>query len=882
MSWLGESWRRMKMLFHRDQFDREMDEEMRLHRDLREQEISKEAVAESRTEKRARYAAQQRFGNELQLRERSREMWGWKWLEDAVHDIRYGLRILRKSPGFAAVAILTLALGIGANTAVFSVVNSVLLRPLPYPDADRLAVIYAGVGNADRAPHSRFEVYQIRQRTKEFDQVGGMWVTNGTLPGDGDPEQVKLGVVTANFLPMLCPKPELGRFFNASDEDPKAPWAIVISHGVWARRFGSNPAIVGQSVRFGQASAVVIGVMPQNFRFVFPGDSNVPANVDVFYTVPIDDSEPTGPGFLHLIGRLSRGSTFASAQAEADAIAKQVKAFDSNPAVHDFRLHVFSLQGDDVKDVRGTLLLLFGGVGLVLLIGCANVANLLMARATKRSRETTVRAALGASSGRLVRQFLTENLCLGGLGGVAALGVGWAAMRAILSAQPPSLVRFNDVRIDLRVLAFTFAAALLTSALFGLAPMIAASRLDLVQSLKEAGRSASKAARRWSGLLVSAEVALGFVLLASTGLLLRTFVNILQVDPGFHAENVFSFQIPSPKYEMLHELQANLAALPGVVSVSAVSHLPLDGTANWYAEYWKEGATVEQQHSSMVDYRSILPGYFATVGATLLQGRDFTDSDDAAHQHVAIIDEVLAKELWPDGSAIGQKLNVSDSPKGPYQFERDWAVVVGVVRHIQCHSLTAIVRPQVYVPYPLAPRPVSVVMRTGGPVAGLAYEAREQVALLNKTMPVSRVAPLTEVVARARSESRFATLLAISLSFIALLLACIGIYGVLSYSVTQRTSEIGVRMALGARRTDVMRMILADGFAPVLLGLAAGLALSFALMPLMSRFLFGVSPRSPVNYLINFAVVLMVSAFASSLPARRAMKVDPLTALRYE
>lgn len=798
-------------------------------------------------------------------------------------DMHYGLRQLRRNPGFAALAILTLAVGIGANTAIFSFVNSVLLRPLPYPNADRLAIIWSGLGYSNRAPASSFELFEIRRRTKEFDQVAGIWVTNGALPGDGDAEQIKVGAVTSNFLGLLCTSPALGRFFGSEDEGSYTPRAIIISHDVWNRRFGSDPAVIGRSVRFGTASAVVVGILPLNFRLIFPGDSSVPSNVDVFYPIPIGPSEPRGPAFLHLIGRLRTGSNFAGAQAEADAISTQINSLDSRLAISNFRLYIFSLQADDVREVRSALLLLFGGVAFVLLIGCANVANLLMERARQRSRETAIRATLGASRARLVRQLLTESLLLGSLGGVGALGIGWAATRAILAARPPSFVNFREVHLDLRVLAFTFAVALFTSALFGLAPAIALHSLDLARNLKEAGQPAGWRRRHRTSLLVSAEVALAFVLLLGTGLLMRTFLNVLRVQPGFRAENVFSFRISAPTYGMLRQLQQNLATLPGIQSVAAVSHLPLDDTGNWYDYYWKEGAPVELQNTVMADHRSILPAYFNTIGASLLKGRDFTESDDGEHGHVTIVDDILARQVWPDGDAIGKKLNVSDSPRGFYQFQRDWAVVVGVVRHVQYHSLTATVRPQIYLPYRLAPRPtMSIVIRTAGVLPNLAAAARDQVALVNRELAVSRVAPLSEVVARALSESRFASLLGTLISAIALLLTCIGTYGVLSYSVAQRTGEIGIRVAIGARRAQIMRMVLADGFASVLVGLACGFLMSLVLTPLLARWLFGVKPGNTENYVVVLVVMLVVSGLAAFLPARRAMRIDPLKALRYE
>ena len=804
-------------------------------------------------------------------------------LSNVRQDLRFALRMLARNPGFGAMAILTLAIGIGANTAIFSFVNSVLLRPLPYPNADRLAIILSGQGDANRAPVSTFELFHIREQTRAFDQVAGIWVTNGALPGEGDAEQVKRGVVTSNFLPLLCVKPALGRFFSSEDEDRKDSRAIIISHGVWVRRFGSDAKIVGRSVRVGQGSAVVIGVLPADFRLIFPNDASVPANVDFFDTTPVDAADPEGPAFLHLIGRLASESNLARAQAEAPAIAAQIRALNSEIALSNFRLDVFSLHADDVREVRTTLLLLFGGVAFVLLIACANVANLLMARGMHRARETTIRAAVGASRGRLVRQLLTESLLLGCLGATLAVGLGWAAVRAILAARPPSLASFGDVPLDLRVFAFTLAVAVCTGAVFGLAPALSLRHLDLARGLKEAGRSSTWRRRHWTSVLVSAEVALAFTLLLGTGLLMRTFVNILRADPGFRAENVSTFRVSAPNFQTLLQLQKNFSTLPGVDSVSAVSHLPLDDTGNWYDYYWKEGASAEQQNTVMADHRSILPGYFRAIGATLIAGRDFTEADDASRQYVAIVDDVLARELWPDGHAIGSKLNISDSPAGPYQFQRDWAVVVGIVRHVQCHSLIAVVRPQIYLTYPLAPRPsMSLVLRTSGAMPDLAATARKQVALVNKDLAVTHLEPLSAVMVRAQAESRFASLLATLLSAIALLLACVGIYGVLSYSVAQRTSEIGLRMAMGASRLHVMKMVLADGFAPVLAGLAAGLSLSLVVARLLARLLFGVQPGDPANYALILLIVIFVSALAALLPARRAMQVDPLTALRCE
>jgi predicted permease len=790
---------------------------------------------------------------------------------------------MRRTPGLTALALLTLAFGIGANTAIFSFVNAVLLRPLPYPNANRLTILMSGLGYSGRAPFSSFEVFHLRRRATQLDQLAGIWVTNGALPGDGLAEQIKVADVTSNFLPLLCPRPALGRLFGPQDDLENAPSTIILTHGVWVRRFGSDPSIIGRSVRYGRHRSTVIGVLPADFRLIFPNDASVPPNVEVFESIPVGPWQAEGPAFLHVVGRLRNGATLAAAQAEMNSAAAQIDKLGGRASMGNFTVSVFPLQADTVREVRPTLLCLFAGVALVLLIGCANIANLLMARARRRLRETTIRAALGASRSRLARQFLTESLLLGILGGVAALALGYAAIRAIFAARPPSFVNFDRVPLDAPVLAFTFAVALFTSVLFGLAPMFSVRRLNLTRDLRESSRQSTGSLRPWTSALVSAEVALAFVLLTGTGLLMRTFINILHVDPGFRADNVFTFRVSVPGYAPLHLIQQKLAALPGVQSASAISHLPLDDAGNWYDYYYREGASLVEQNSVMADHRSTLPGYFTTIGATLIEGRDFTDADDAQHQHVAIVDDVLARQLWPGKSAIGQKINLSDSPQGFYQFQRNWAVVIGVVHHVQYHSLTAIVRPQIYVPYPLAPRPsMSFVLHTSGAGAGLAAAVRTTIDSVNKDIPTTHVEPMQLLVDRAHAESRFASLLATLLSLIALVLATIGIYGVLSYSVAQRTTEIGIRMAIGAPRAQVLRMILADGFAWVLPGLFAGFLLSLLVTPLLTNLLYGVKPTNPANYAVMFFGILAVSVVAALLPALRAMNIDPLTALRYE
>ena len=879
MSFWREVTHGLRGLLRRNDRDREIDEEVRHYFEqttaaYRERGLSDED---------ARRAARQECGNLHTAKEQMRA-YGWEnTLRIFAADLHFAGRQLRRNPVFAITAVLMLGIGIGANTAIFTFVNSVLLRPLPYPDSNRLAIILSELGNSSRAPASMFELYQMRQRSHAFDQIAGIWVTNRVLPGKGDPEQGKAGVVTSNFLQLFATRPMLGRFFGPEDDIENAPSTVVLSHQLWVRKFGSDPRIIGTSVPLGRGSSIVIGVLTQNFRLIFPEDASVPPNVDYFQSTPIGPWEPDGPGFLHLVGRLRSTASLPAAQRELASIALEINAIGARTKVNNYHLYAFSLQDDDVREVRRTLYLLFGAVAFILLIGCANVANLLMIRAQQRLHETTIRAALGASPFRLIRQILTETLVTVFLGGAVALLLGWAALKAIVAVEPSSFANLGHVSLDLRVLAFTFVIALLISAIVALAPISTVRHLKLAEDIKRSGRSTTRKQSKSTTVLVATEVALAFVLLIGTGLLVRTFANILRVDPGFRADNVFTLRVNVPNYDVLREVQRSLTALPGVQSVSTISHLPLDDQGNWYDYYWKDGTPVDQQNTEMADMRSILPGYFDTIGAQLMQGRDFTQSDDAAHQHVAVIDEILARRLWPGESALGKRINASDSPKGPYQFERDWLVVVGVVRHIQCHTLTATVRPQMYVPYPLAPRPsMSMVIRTGGPVPGFASSVRKQIASLNRNVPVTHLEPLSSVIEQARAESRFVSVLATLLSIVALQLALGGIYGVLSYSVVLRTAEIGIRMAVGAQRAEIMRLVFASGFLPIALGIAAGAVLSAVSMPLLDHLLFEIKSSSLEVYFLSIVAIFAFSGIAILVPALRAIRIDPLTALACE
>jgi predicted permease len=878
-------------LFRRPGLEEEMKNELRAHIQSRADDLARSGLTRAEAERRARIE----FGAAEKFKEECREQRGGFWLETVWTDVRFGARMLRKSPGFAATAILTLALGIGANTAIFSVVNAVLLKALPYPNANRLTIIWSTWGNETRGPASGPELIELRKRSQAFDAISGIWVSSGTLTGTTEPEQVRLAFTTSNFLPLLLEKPQLGRFFGPEEDHSGAAAEMLLTDGLWRRRFGGDPNIVGRVTRLNGEDFTVVGVLPPDFRLMFP-ESRM-ADLQVFISFRDDlEHRKRDTAFLRTIGRLRPGSTVAQAQSEAEAIATQLRSEAKEYAEQSLQLSVVSLQADDIKPVQPALLTLFAAVGFVLLVTCANMANLLLARSGSRRHETALRTALGADRGRVIRQLLTESIFLGLLGGAAALIIGWAGLKWILSLQPEGLYGVVAVKLDGRVLTFTLVLSILTGILFGLAPALAVARVDLVEVLKETGKSTG-AGKLWlRQMLIVSEVALGCLVLVGTGLMIRTFSSLLRVDPGFRPQSVLTFQLSFPwtHYDkpesitnFLKELRTRLLAIPGTRSVSGISHLPFDeGLGNWYSYYWPEGAPIQQQNTVMADHRSTLPGYFSTMGATLLAGREFEDTDDAAHTHVAVVDETVAKQFWPGqrpSEVIGKKLSVEDSPSGAFQFVREPVVVIGVVRHLQAHSLTTSERGQIYLPVPLAPRPAyTLVVRTTAPEEAFAAYVQQEVKKLDREMPVSNLRPANKYIERARAQTRFVTVLAGALGGLALFLACIGIYGVASHSVAQRNREIAIRLVVGAKSANVRRLVLWQSGLPVGAGLVVGLGLAGALTPLLSSLLFAVRPGDPLTYAAISLVLAAVGVAACYIPARRATKVDPMIALRCE
>jgi predicted permease len=880
----------LRALARRSKIERELDAELSSHLRM----LEDENLAAGLSPEEARRRARLELGGVDQVKERVRDVRIGHHLEGLWKDARYAARALARNPGFSLVAILTLALGIGANSAIFSVLDAALIQPLPYPEADRLVILWCEFRAAGqvRVPAAGPQLTEIRRRSKLLSDVGGIWVGSGSLTGDGDPEQIRVGQVTGNFFSILGTAPQLGRPFAPSDEGPSASRTAIVGDGLWRRRFGADPRLPGRAVRLDGEATTVVGVMPGDFDVIFPADASVPAGVALWIPFRSDLArEPRDLGYLRMIARLRPGVTIAQAQAELSEIARRLRAEFREYASQGFDLQVAPLHRDSVRDIRPVLLALFGGVALVVLIACANVANLLLARATRREREIGLRAALGASRGRILRQLVTESVLLSLAGGLLGLAAGWGGLKLLLALRPAGLARIEPRGLSPGVLAFTLGLSLATGLLCGLAPVLTAARRNLLQAVAPGRGSAAAAGRaRPQRLLVFAEVALGFLLLIGSGLLVRTFVRLLEADPGFRSQGVMTFQVALPesryrddasKQRVFRLLRQRLGELPGVASVGASSHLPLDDYPNWYEYYSREGAPEAERNTLMADHRAILPGYFDSLGVRLHRGRDFAESDDPAHPDVVVVDETVARRTWGEDDPIGKRLNVTFIHGG--SFEPVTAEVVGVVSHVLYRDLTTQVRGQVYVPYLQSAREqLSFTVRTAGDPKTLAGPIRETVARLDPELAVAKARPMDDYVADARRAARFTAVVAGSLAALALLLACIGIYGVLSYTVAARTGEIGVRLAIGALRRDILWLVVGQALRLIGGGLAAGLLASLVLTGLLSKLLFGVSPRDLPTILAAGLLLAGAGALAAYLPARRAVRIDPIAALRCE
>jgi putative ABC transport system permease protein len=813
-------------------------------------------------------------------------------LEDEMfQDLRYGARTMLKAPGFTAVAILTLALGIGANTALFSVVNAILLRPLPYAESKGLVQIYEANAqqNYTRFSFSLANFVDHRDQQTSFEQMAAYFRRDASLTGAGEPERVQIAVVSPALLLLLRVQPLLGRGFLPGEETPGKHRVVILSHGLWSRRFGADPQIINQPITLGGNAFTVVGVLPPHFQFPNPFGVNPLSDsaprVDLLAPLAYDprDLGDRGSHFLLVIGRLKPRVTPAQAQAELRAIAGRLEQQypDRNKG---WTINVFGLQDEVVRAIRPALLLLLAAVGFVLLIACANVSNLLLARAAARQKEMAVRLALGAPRARLLRQLLTESLLLSLMGGAAGLALAYWAIRAFAGFSPANVPRADEIRLDSLALLFTFGATTLASVLFGLIPALQASKPDVQEALKEGGRSAGAGRHRARGLLVVAEVALSLLLLIGAGLMIRSFIGLQRVYLGFRTDNLLTMKLalPTAKYRETQQGVAfyqqaieRIKALPGVQSVGAVTDLPLTGESDIYA-FNIEGRPPEKAWDN-AEWRAINSDYFRAMGIRMLGGREFTERDNQGAPEVVIINETAAKRWWPGEDPVGKRVRIYDGE------QLSWREIIGVVKDIKHFGPATDVAPEIYAPFLQRPRPaMTLIAHISGQPEPLAAAMRAAIQSIDKEQPVYRVRTMERFLSDAVAAPRATMFLLGVLSVAALALAAVGIYGVMAYAVTQRTHEIGIRMALGARGGDVLGMVVKQGMLLAGAGVAIGLAAAFALTRLMKDLLFGVRPTDPATFATLALLLIGVALLACYLPARRATRVDPLIALRHD
>jgi predicted permease len=808
-------------------------------------------------------------------------------------DLRYGIRILLKNPGFTVVAVFTLALGIGANTAIFSVVNAVLIKPLSYGEPDRIVMLWSiNPGLKLNLPLSPLPVDlgEWRRQAGTFEQIAALRLKTADLSEDGDPERVAGVEVTANFFAVLGVQPQLGREFSLDEEQPGQDKVAIISHGLWQRRFGGEANIIGRLITVNRERRAVIGVMPPRFHFPrgaeFPG-FRLPPQTDIW--VPYAERaaywrrDNIRSGVV--IGRLKRGVPLAQAKAEMDAIARRQEEVTPNNHVG-WTIQLQPLAVQVTQQSRPVLFILLGAVGFVLLIACVNVANLLLCRSSARQKEMAVRAALGAGWCRIIRQLLTESILLSAASGAVGLLVGAWCLPAILAFSPPNIARLDETRLDGHVLLFTVFVSLVTGVLFGLAPAWQASRINLTGVLNAGGRSGAAAGRgRMQSLLVIAEVALAVGLLAGAGLMVQSLLRLQAVDPGFKPEQVASFDVGlnGDKYssedrmrQFYRETRERLSKLPGVRAVAASSVIPLRGGG---AEQWiiPEGQPIDWSNTVNAHTVEITPGYFETMGMTLLQGRDFTDYDTANGLRVCIINETTARDFFPGADPIGKRLKLGNV--GEYN---PWLTVVGVVRDVRFEALEIGVRPQVYRPVEQNTRNMmTFVVRAEGRES-LERTLRAELKSLDPAMPLANFRSLESLMAAALARPRFSAFLLSLFALTALLLTVVGLYGVVAYAVSQRTHEIGIRIALGASGRDVLALVIRQGMLSVIVGLAVGLLCALGLTRALATQLYEVEPVDLPTFACVSVILLLAALAACWLPARRAARVDPVIALRHD
>jgi len=822
-------------------------------------------------------------------------------------DLLHAARGLRKSPAFTLTAVATIALGIGASTAIFSVVDAVLLQPLPYPDAGRLAFIESDMRhrNVVDFPISGPDYSDMRRENTQFEDIAAIFTGRANVRDDfGEPELIRNGAATCNFLRVLGARVVLGRDFNEADctppppapapgaapappPGPPLPVMAILSDELWKRRYGGDRAVIGRSIDFGGGMAQIVGVLEPGFELLFPPRAGVERLPEIWTAGRFDFTQGRNNVFLHLIGRLKPGATLATAQAEADRFGEEMRRLYSIKNTAGFYFRVEPMQQHLVAEVRPAILALMGAVTFLLLIACANVANLLLVRAATRGRELAVRAALGGGRWALVRQMLVEVFLLAGAGAVAGLVLASLGISLLISLGPRNLPRLQSVTIDLPVLAFTALASILAATVFGVLPAWRASRPDIMDVLRASGRTTGLGSGRLlRNAVVMTEVALSFVLLIGCGLMVRSFYAITHADPGFRSENLLTFLMPNApnlrtelqRAAFENDFSSRLRALPGVTSVSSASSLPLDGSGP-LARWGTEAALADPAKFHQANFFFVRPSYFETLGTRLLAGRTFTDADNSSKPRLIVIDDILAAKAFPHESAVGKRLLCRIITP-----EAEFLEVIGVVQHQRHETLAADGHENAYVTdgYAQFGAAARYAIRGKGDPMQLAPLVRAEIARFDKRLAVSDMQPMSLYVNRAEAQTRFALVLIAIFAAIAALLAAVGLYGVLASAVRQRTAEIGVRVALGAAPAKIFRLVVGQGLRLSAVGIAVGLAAAFALTRVMTSMLVGVKPTDPATFTAMALVFLAVAAFASWLPARRAAGLDPSNALREE
>ena len=811
-------------------------------------------------------------------------------------DLRYAWRALRRTPGFTLAAVTALALGIGATTTIFTVVNGVLLRPLQYEAPDRLANIWNDLGEGAQSlpavSPADFRDYKVRSRTfEDFAAASEGDVANlrGNLTGEGEPERADVVTVTANFFPLLGVRPMLGRQFLPEEEVVNGPHVVMLSHRLWQRRYAGDPSLVGKTIQVDGVAHEVVGVLPRDFTLQLPTEAFQVTDADVWTPIQFDYGQPLPRNltFFTVFGRLAPGVTFKQAQAEMDLIAEQFRSEFKEHEASKLRIRAVPLHYDVVKHARPALFVLLGAVGLVLLIACANVANLLLVRGTTRRAEFALRTALGASRTAMVRQVLTESLLLALTGGVLGLGITVAALSVLRRLHPANLPRLADIELDATVLVFTVAICAVTSMLFGLLPALRAAATDPQEHLKAGGRGGTGGDRRRArNLLIVAEVALSVVLLVGAGLLIRSFLALQRVDPGYDASDVLTFELSMPfgKYPsgssrraFFRDLSGRLDALPGVTTVGIVSQLPLTGSGPLSPFAYNE-ETARNFESVTADGRNVSPEYFEAMDAALIAGRTFTYQDSIGTPPVIMVDETLAKLAWPGENPVGKQLQIA-----PTGQENAFSEVVGVVEHMRQHDLTRDVLHQIY--YPIGqgtPTVMTFVVETAIDPTSLIPTVRQTIEAMDADLPVSKLTPMSTYLSEGRAQARFSLVLMTVLGAVALLLTAVGVFGVISYSVSQRTREFGIRLALGEDPKQTRLDVVMGGMRLVLVSIGIGLAGSLVVTRLLSGLLYEVRPADPLTFGGIALLLAAVALLACYLPARRATRVDPALTLRSE